>query len=320
MDPLHKVQLCRQSSYNQRVSIMADMDDHLPLLEKLKRKIRTTNPYVRCGLAEFLGTFILILFGCGSVAQMELSGFAKAQFLSVNMAFGFAVSAGAYVCAGVSGAHLNPAVSFSMFLIKKTTWQLMLVYFLAQFVGSFIGACLVFALYFDALHVYSGGNWTVYGPQATAGIFASYPSEHLSLINGLSDQVIATAALMICLLAIIDEKNNAAPRGLQPFVIGLIVLLVGLSMGFNCGYPINPARDLAPRIFTACVGWGLEVFRAGGHWWWVPVVGPMIGGVIGTFLYELLIGIHHAPNRRKEDHEENGERHPPEFQLIQLME
>ncbi|XP_069615814.1 aquaporin-3-like [Ranitomeya imitator] len=294
------------------------MDVHAQCLEKCRRTFRTPNLYVRCGLAEFLGTVILILFGCGSVAQMELSGFAKAQFLSVNMAFGFAVTAGAYVCAGVSGAHLNPAVSFSMFLVKKITWKLMLVYWLAQFLGAFIGACLVFSLYFDAFHVYSGGNWTVYGPQATAGIFASYPSEHLSVLNGLADQVIATAGLMVCLLAIIDEKNNAAPRGLQPFVIGLIVLLVGLSMGFNCGYPINPARDLAPRIFTAFAGWGLEVFRAGGHWWWVPVVGPMIGGIIGTFVYDLLIGIHHPPSRGKENREENGARHPPDYELVQM--
>ncbi|XP_056416895.1 aquaporin-3-like isoform X3 [Hyla sarda] len=259
---------------------------------------------------------LALLFGCGSVAQMELSGFAKAQFLSVNMAFGFAVTAGAYVCAGVSGAHLNPAVSLSMFLLQKMTGRLMLVYCLAQFLGSFIGAVLVFALYFDALHVYSGGNWTVYGPQATAGIFASYPSEHLSAINGFTDQVIATAALMICILAIIDEDNNAAPRGLQPFIIGLVVLLVGLSMGFNCGYPINPARDLAPRIFTALAGWGLEVFRAGDHWWWVPVLGPMIGAVIGTILYELLIGIHHPSAQQKEEHEDDEEHHPPEYELV----
>ncbi|XP_073433282.1 aquaporin-3-like [Dendrobates tinctorius] len=296
---------------------MADMDEmslHERSLETLKRMFRTTNPYVRCGLAEFLGTAILILFGCGSVAQMELSGFAKAQFLSVNMAFGFAVTAGSYVCAGISGAHLNPAVSFSMYLLKKMTCELMIVYFVAQFLGSFFGASLVFVLYFDALHVYSGGNWTVYGPQATAGIFASYPSEHLSVANGFSDQVIATAALMICLLAIIDEKNNAAPRGLQPFVIGLIVLLVGLSMGFNCGYPINPARDLAPRFFTALAGWGAEVFRAGGHWWWVPVVGPMVGGVIGSFIYDLLIGIHHPPSLCNDETEE---RHLPDYELVQ---
>ncbi|XP_069492108.1 aquaporin-3-like isoform X2 [Ambystoma mexicanum] len=236
------------------------MDGHAALLKYLKLKFRTRSLHVRCGLAEFLGTFILILFGCGSVAQMELSGFAKAQFLSVNMAFGFAVTAGAYVCAGVSGAHLNPAVSLAMFLLRRMSWKLLLVYCLSQFLGAFFGAAIVFSLYFDALHAFSGGNWTVAGPQATAGIFASYPSEHLSVINGFTDQVIATAALLICILAIVDEKNNAAPAGLQPFVIGLMVLLVGLGMGFNCGYPINPARDLGPRLFTAIAGWGLEVF------------------------------------------------------------
>nr|DBA34551.1 TPA: hypothetical protein GDO54_002101 [Pyxicephalus adspersus] len=287
------------------------------LLQKLSMKLQTKNLYVRCGLAEFLGTLILILFGCGSVAQMELSGFAKAQFLSVNMAFGFAVTAGAYVCAGVSGAHLNPAVSLSMYLLQKMTCRMMLVYFLAQFLGSFIGAGLVFALYFDALHAYSGGNWTVSGTQATAGIFASYPSEHLSVLNGFTDQVIATAALMVCILAIIDESNNAAPRGLQPFVIGLVVLLVGLSMGFNCGYPINPARDLAPRIFTAMAGWGLEVFRAGGCWWWVPVLGPMVGGVVGTLIYELLIGIHHPAQHQTEEPVEDGGNHHRHYELVQ---
>ncbi|XP_018413359.1 PREDICTED: aquaporin-3-like [Nanorana parkeri] len=294
------------------------MDLYTLILKKLKMKLRTDNQYVRCGLAEFLGTLILILFGCGSVAQMELSGYAKAQFLSVNMAFGFAVTAGAYVCAGVSGAHLNPAVSLSMYLLQRMTCRMMLVYFLAQFLGAFIGAALVFALYIDALHAYSGGNWTVSSTQATAGIFASYPSEHLTILNGLTDQVIATAALMICILAVIDESNNAAPRGLQPFVIGLVVLLVGLSMGFNCGYPINPARDLAPRIFTAMAGWGLEVFRAGNHWWWVPVLGPMIGGVIGTLIYELLVGIHsrtlHEEDEPEEDVEEN---HPRQYELVQ---
>ncbi|KAM9320396.1 aquaporin-3-like [Gastrophryne carolinensis] len=287
------------------------------LLKKLKATLRTKNRYVCCGLAEFLGTLILILFGCGSVAQMELSGYAKAQFLSVNMAFGFAVTAGAYVCAGVSGAHLNPAVSLSMYLLQKMTFRMMLVYFLAQFIGAFVGAALVFALYFDALHVYSGGNWTVSGTQATAGIFASYPSEHLSVINGFTDQVIATAALMICILAILDEANNAAPRGLQPFVIGIVVLLVGLSMGFNCGYPINPARDLAPRVFTALAGWGLEVFRAGGYWWWVPVLGPMIGGVVGTLIYEIFIAIHHPSVKQKDEPEEGDENHPPQYELVQ---
>ncbi|KAG9466169.1 aquaporin-3-like [Eleutherodactylus coqui] len=287
------------------------------------RRFRVTNAYLRIVMAETLGTLILILCGCGSVAQMELSGFAKAQFLSVNLAFGFAVTAGSYVCAGVSGAHLNPAVSFSMFLIRKITWRLLLLYCLAQFIGALAGAGFVYLVYFDALRVYSGGNWTVYGPQATAGIFASYPSEHLGAINGLSDQVIATATLIICILAINDQDNNPVPQSLQPLVVGLVVLLVGLSMGFNCGYPINPARDLAPRIFTALAGWGLEVFRAGGHWWWVPVVGPMIGGFVGTLFYEMLIGIHIPQGQREadEEHDEGEEEiKPAEDEMVELTE
>ncbi|KAG8450122.1 hypothetical protein GDO86_002664 [Hymenochirus boettgeri] len=296
------------------------MVSRLVILNKMKIKLRTENLYVRCGLAEFLGTLILILFGCGSVAQMELSGFAKAQFLSVNLAFGFAVTAGAYVCAGVSGAHLNPAVSIAMFILQRLTGKLLIIYCLAQFLGAFIGAALVFSLYYDALYEYSGGNWTVYGPQSTAGIFASYPSEHLSAINGFTDQVIATAALVICILAILDEANNAAPRGLQPFLIGIVVLLVGLSMGFNCGYPINPARDLAPRLFTAVAGWGLEVFRAGGHWWWIPVIGPLVGGVLGVAIYEVFIEFHHPLVNQKEESEEPCEgTNPPHYELVQSM-
>ncbi|XP_053310228.1 aquaporin-3-like [Spea bombifrons] len=293
------------------------MEARVMLLKKLKLKLRTENLYVRCGLAEFLGTLILILFGCGSVAQMELSGFAKAQFLSVNMAFGFAVTAGAYVCAGVSGAHLNPAVSLSMYCLRKLSGRLMLVYWLAQFLGAFFGAALVFALYYDALYVYSGGNFTVTGSQATAGIFASYPSEHLSAINGFTDQVIATAALMIAILAILDEENNAPPRSIQPFIIGISVLLVGLSMGFNCGYPINPARDLSPRIFTAMAGWGLDVFRAGDNWWWVPVIGPLVGALVGVLIYELFIEIHHPVSKQKDAQEEEEQTHPPQYELVQ---
>ncbi|KAM8975814.1 aquaporin-3-like [Pelodytes ibericus] len=294
------------------------MDAYTRLLKALKFRLRTKNHYVRCGLAEFLGTLILILFGCGSVAQMELSGFAKAQFLSVNMAFGFAVTAGAYVCVGVSGAHLNPAVSLAMYLLRNMTGRLMLVYWLAQFLGAFAGAVLVFALYFDAIYVYSGGNFTVTGPQSTAGIFASYPSEHLSVINGFTDQVIATAALLIAILAIMDKANGAPPPRLQPLFIGIMVLLVGLAMGFNCGYPINPARDLGPRIFTAIAGWGLEVFSAGGSWWWVPVIGPLVGAVIGVVIYEVCIEIHHPDTDQKANQDEDGDAtHPPHYELVQ---
>ncbi|XP_043928064.1 aquaporin-9-like [Protopterus annectens] len=294
-------------------------------IKMLKKKFATQKPCLRFGLAEFLGTYILILFGCGSVAQMELSGYEKAQFLSVNMAWGFAVTAGAYVAAGVSGAHLNPAVSFAMCLLGRMTWMLLPVYCVSQFAGAFLGAVTVFGLYYDALHTYSEGNWTVTGPMSTAGIFATYPSDHLSITNGFADQVIATAALLACILAITDEQNCPAPKGLQPFLIGVIVQLVGMSMGLNCGYPINPARDLAPRAFTAIAGWGFEVFEAGNHWWWVPVIGPMVGAVVGTLAYVLFIEIHHPTDTemtsgtvtRRNKPSDSRKTDPPEYELVQ---
>ncbi|KAG8431681.1 hypothetical protein GDO86_020462 [Hymenochirus boettgeri] len=106
-------------------------------------------------------------------------------------------------------------------------------------------------------------------------------------------QVIGTAILMIGILAIMDSKNKPVPQGLEPIVVGMLVLTIGLSMGANCGYPINPTRDLGPRIFTAVAGWGTEVFRAGNNWWWVPVVAPCVGAVLGSMIYEFLVEIHH---------------------------
>ncbi|CDQ96642.1 unnamed protein product [Oncorhynchus mykiss] len=115
-------------------------------------------------------------------------------------------------------------------------------------------------------------------------------------------QVIGTAALILCILAIIDGKNIGAPKGMEPLCIGLIIMAIGVSMGLNCGYPINPARDLGPRLFTAVAGWGMEVFRAGGCWWWIPVVGPMVGGVVGAAVYFLFIELHHAePEKQGEN-------------------
>ncbi|KAL7985722.1 hypothetical protein Chor_013654 [Crotalus horridus] len=113
----------------------------------------------------------------------------------------------------------------------------------------------------EALQNYTGGNLTVTGPTATAGIFATYPAPYVSLWNGFLQEVIASSMLMIGVLAIHDMKNARALPGTNAFITGLLVVVIGMSMGMNTGYAINPSRDLPPRIFTALAGWGLEVFR-----------------------------------------------------------
>ncbi|XP_061101187.1 aquaporin-9-like [Conger conger] len=256
-------------------------------------------------LAEFLGTFVLILFGCGSVAQTVLSRGTQGETLTIHIGFTLGVMMAVYIAGGVSGAHVNPAVSLAMVILGRLKVAKFPVYVLAQFLGAFMGAAVVFGLYYDAFINYTGGVLTVTGNNATAGIFASYPASHLTIRNGFIDQVIATGSLVMCILAILDGKNIGAPRGMEPLVIGLIIMAIGVSMGLNCGYPINPARDLGPRLFTATAGWGREVFRAGGYWWWVPVVGPMVGGVVGAVVYLLFIELHHAKPEKQPEEENN---------------
>ncbi|XP_056599750.1 aquaporin-9b isoform X1 [Triplophysa dalaica] len=271
-------------------------------IRKLKERCMLRSDIIREFLAELLGTFVLILFGCGSVAQTVLSRGAKGENLTIHFGFTLGVMLAVYIAGGVSGGHVNPAVSLAMTVLGKLPIIKFPVYVAAQFLGAFLGSSAVFCLYYDAFTDFSGGNLTVTGENATAGIFASYPRENLPLFNGFIDQVIGAGALVLCILAIVDQRNIGAPRGLEPLVIGLSIMAIAVSMSLNCGYPINPARDLGPRLFTAMAGWGKEVFSAGDGWWWVPVIGPMVGGVVGAMIYYLMIELHHPePEKNFED-------------------
>jgi glycerol uptake facilitator-like aquaporin len=161
----------------------------------------------------------------------------------------------------------------------------------AQMAGAFVASAVVYATYHEALTAFDGGIRQVAGPQGTAGIWATYPQPFLSVFpGGFVDQVVGTALLVGVILGITDARNSPAPAGLAPVVVGLLVVLIGATFGFNAGYAINPARDLAPRLFTAVAGWGAEVFRAGNGWWWVPVIAPLVGGVIGGWVYDAFVG------------------------------
>ncbi|KAG9261291.1 aquaporin-9b isoform X1 [Astyanax mexicanus] len=270
----------------------------------LRERCALKQDILREFLAEILGTFVLILFGCGSVAQTVLSKGALGEPLTIHIGFTTGVMLAVYMAGGVSGGHVNPAVSLAMVVLGKLPLKKFPVYVVAQFIGAFAGSCAVFGLYYDALMDHTNGVLLVTGENATANIFASYPAKHLSVLNGFIDQVVGTGALVLCILAIVDRKNMGAPKGMEPLIIGLTILAIGVSMGLNCGYPINPARDLGPRLFTAIAGWGMDVFRAGGCWWWIPVAGPMVGGVVGAVIYFLVIELHH-PEPEKQSEEEN---------------
>ncbi|XP_056659891.1 aquaporin-7 isoform X4 [Monodelphis domestica] len=253
-------------------------------------------------LAEFMGTYVMMIFGLGSVAQKVLGGDAFGTYLTINLGFGFGTTMGIHVAGGISGAHMNSAITFTSCVLGQMPWKKFPVYTMGQCFGSFLAAATIYGLYYQALIRYTDGNLTVTGPLATAGIFATYPASHMTLWRGFLDQIFLTGLLQLCVLAITDKKNSPALHGTHALVIGILVVAIGISLGMNTGYPINPARDLPPRIFTSIAGWGNEVFTAGESWWWVPVVAPPLGALMGGITYLIFVGPSNRPQQRSVEH------------------
>uniref|UniRef100_A0A672ZP57 Aquaporin 10b n=1 Tax=Sphaeramia orbicularis TaxID=375764 RepID=A0A672ZP57_9TELE len=259
---------------------------------------------LNCSCVFFLH---LQLIGSGAAAQVITSQGTHGSYLTMQLGSALGAVFGIFVSRGVSGAQLNVVWSMSLWILGRQPWRKVPLYALSHLLGAFLGAATVYLQYYDAIQVFSGGHLSVAGPNATAGIFCSYPADHLSVWGGIVDQVVATALLLICCLAVEDRRQGLLPDGLAPVLVGALILTIGLSMGSNCGFPLNPARDLGPRLFTFIAGWGEEVFKAGGGWWWVPIVAPFVGGLLGTLIYELLIEVHHphtpqSPEDRDQDH------------------
>ena len=236
--------------------------------------------------AEFAGTMILILFGVGVVAQVVAGGFGDHD--SIAWAWGLGVTLGVYVAARTSGAHLNPAVTIALAVFKGFEWRKVLPYSVAQFLGAFVAALIVRWTYSDVLH-HADPGLTI----KTQGVFSTLPGNGalpVSHWTAFLDQIVGTAILLFLILAITDERNTSPAANLAPFIIGLLVVGIGMAWGTNAGYAINPARDFGPRLASFLTGYG-GAFRdqTGYLYFWIPIVAPIIGGVAGAGLYQALI-------------------------------
>lgn len=258
----------------------------------VRKRIYVQSPLSRELLAECLGTCVLVTIGCASVAQFIIGNGERNAWIGLNLAWGFGIAFGAYVCGNVSGGHLNPAISIMMYVLGNITIVKALLYSLAQTIGAFFGAGIVYYTYIDAIGNFDHGTRAVRGPTATAGIFGTYPAEHVSVFGGLLDQIVGTALLGLIVCVVCDRRNNI-PGYLGPLLVGFGVATIGMSYGLNCGFAINPARDFGPRLFTLIAGYGWEVFSYNNYtWFWVPIIGPVIGALVGAWLYKLFVGLH----------------------------
>lgn len=257
-------------------------------------------------LAEFIGTFVLIAFGDGvvavAVAGLPESGRTAVIFqgaggwLLITWGWAFAVALGVYVAGGVTGAHINPAVTFANAVNKEFPWRKVIPYWVAQTVGAFVGAALVYLDYFQSINAYNAAHHIASragsGGLTTFSIFATFPTPaaHGHWFIPFFDQVIGTFFLVLFIFAIVDKKNVPVLGNLWPFMVGIAVAAIGMSFGTDAGYAINPARDFGPRLFTWFAGWGKNAFPGPGGYWWIPIVGPLVGGGIAPFVYKWFIG------------------------------
>jgi glycerol uptake facilitator protein len=256
--------------------------------------------------AEFFGTFILICFGDGVVAMLwALPGSGRGTYsnilnssgdwLLVTWGWALAVAFAVYVSGGITGAHINPAVTLMAAMRRQLPWNKVLGYWGAQVLGAFVGAALVFLVYNNAINHYDQVQHIVKGTAAsesTYSTFATFPAAYFhSFLGPLIDQIVGTFFLVLFICAVTDEFNLPVGSNMGPFVIGMIIMALGISFGANAGYAINPARDFGPRLFAWIAGWGKEAMPGNygnvNDYFWVPIVGPLIGAAIAAVVYDL---------------------------------
>ena len=238
-------------------------------------------------IAEFLGTAILIILGDGVVANVVLNR-SKGQnsgWIVITAGWACAVTIAVYCVVGVSGAHLNPAVTVALATTGAFSWALVPGYVAAQVVGGFVGGAVVWLTYLP--------HWKVTeDPASKLGVFSTVPAIRTFPANFLSE-FIGGFALVLALLAVLSPANlvpgSDLAKGLGPLLVGVIVMSIGLSLGGPTGYAINPARDLGPRIAHAVLpiaGKGTSDWRYA----WIPILAPTLGGMMGGFAYHMIWG------------------------------
>ncbi|KAL2044032.1 hypothetical protein N7G274_003553 [Stereocaulon virgatum] len=285
-----------------------DEHEHLEHHELLWSRIRLV---LREPFAEFFGVFIMVMFGDGSVAQVLLSsnatgnagtistsapgGSGYGNYQSISWGWGLGVMLGIYV-AGDSGGFLNPAVSFCFCLYRGLPWKRFPIYLIAQFLGGFVAAGVIYANYVNAINVYEGYGIRTVPPSktATAGVFCTYPQAYLSKASQFFSEFITSTLLMFVIFALKDESNQGAmgksgAGHMFPLALFFLIFGLGACFGVETGYAINLARDLGPRLMSYILGYGPEVWSAGDYYFWVPLVASFVGCTFGGFLYDAFI-------------------------------
>jgi glycerol uptake facilitator protein len=244
-------------------------------------------------LSECMATFIILGLGDSAAAMYTLYDPSPYQqaYWGVCIAWGLAVTLAIYVTGAVSGTHANPAVTLALTLFRGFPKAKVLPYVAAQIAGAFLGAAIVYVLFSPVIDHYNDLHHLSRSMDGgAAGVFFTHPGAGITPLHAFVDEIVLTGILVLGVFAITEEFNTLAPAAnTGALMIGLLVATIGACAGYLEAWPINPARDLGPRFFCYLSGWGSQAFPGPQNYWWVPVAGPLLGGVAGGGLYQSVI-------------------------------
>ncbi|MBV7298058.1 MIP/aquaporin family protein [Enterovibrio paralichthyis] len=258
--------------------------------------------YYQC-IAEFCGTGLLVFFGVGCVAAVVLAN-ANLDFWGISITWGLGVSIAIYCSKGVSGAHLNPAVTIALAAFHGFDKSKIIPYILSQLLGAFCAACLVYLLYFNLFTEYETAHQIIRGSESglsTAAIFSTYPNPSISIAGAFSVEFLITSVLMFTILAVFDENSGISNSAVGPIIIGIVIAVIGGSLGSLTGFAMNPARDFGPKLFTFLAGWDY-VSLSGGKtipYFIIPIVATISGACFSAWIYPKIAGNYLSRNRVK---------------------
>ena len=244
--------------------------------------------------AEFLGTGLFLFFGIGCLSALKVAG-ASLGLWEICIIWGLGISLAVYLTSGISGGHLNPAVTVALWLFACFPGRKVFPYIVSQVAGAFGGAVLAYVLYSTMFTEFESAHHIARGSVESlqlASIFSTYPAASLSIWHAALVEVVITSMLMWMIMALTDDGNGVPKVPLAPLLIGLLVAVIGASSGPLTGFAMNPARDFGPKLFTWMAGWG-DIAMTGGRdipYFIVPIIAPLIGACLGAAIYRYLIG------------------------------
>ncbi|MFC0180749.1 MIP/aquaporin family protein [Thorsellia kenyensis] len=246
-------------------------------------------------VAEALGTLLFLFLGIGSVAALKLTSAEFGQW-EISIIWGFSVALAIYLTSGVSGAHLNPAVTVCLWMFGRCEGKKVIPFIISQMIGAFLGAALVYLLYANLLQDFVSSYPALPATDKpvileVASIFSTYPHPKITWLQAFQVELVTTAILM-CLIFALTDEGNGLPRGaLAPLLIGILIAVIGASIGPLTGFAMNPARDFGPKLFTYLVARDPIVFIGNESvpYFWIPIIAPIVGALIGASIYRFAI-------------------------------